>query len=382
MADQQVVDQEVNTDQLRQEILSEKKGVPEGGKKPWELRMEQDHPEMKEQEDVEARVKPKKENIELQEVDEKPDEVEKPDSEKQPAETESQPDDQPDKEAQPVDAKKDTAQEEDAYIAEYAKKSGMDIAQAKEEVTSLRAISAKYGNDPVKIAKAYREMQSAYDKQKVTASSNVNPAVAQIAANPRSYAVGEVKKNSEKLIAEFREQNPARSRDMDDEQITEEIVDRFTFAVKDQIRGYEIKLKQEASSRREQYYTGMEEKDRRFLPEIKEALDKFPDWQVVGPEFRFQDMIAWAKGRSVDRLVKEAEDRIHKQYESKDRKIVGEISKAPQTTKVKQAVEQSKAAGLSKWQKDQALQMFASAPMDDEDKYAAYIEITQKNKKK
>lgn len=363
----QVAEQEVNQDSLRQEILTEKKGSAPEGKKPWEKRMEEDHPEMKEPEEKEPK--------EIQEAPEK-----EPESEKQPAETESAPlEKEPEAEAQPVDAKKDTAQE-DAYIAEYAKNSGMSIDDAKEEVSKLKAITAKYGNDPVKLAKAYREVQSGYDKLKVQASSNINPAVAQIATNPRSYVMGEVKKNAPKLIEEFRAQNPARSRDMDDEQVTEEIVERGTFAIKNQIKDYEIQLKKEAFNKRDEFIKGVSDKDRRFLPKIKEVLEMLPDYQVIGKDFKFEDLVDWARGKSVDALIKEAEDRVHKQYESKDRKIVGEISKPSQTTKVKQSQEQSKGAGMSKWQKDQALQMFSSSPMSDDEKFEAYLDLNKKKK--
>lgn len=357
----QIVEKEVNTEDLRQDILKDvKKEDSKESKKPWELRLEQDHPEMVE--------KPKEETIE-----------EKPETEEQPAETDSQPvEKQPEEDAQPAEVKKDTA--EDAYIAEYAKGNNLSVEDAKEEISKLKAITAKYGNDPVKLAKAYREMQSAYDKQKVTASSNINPAVAQIAANPRSYVIGEVKKNAEKLVAEFREQNPARSRDMDDEQVTEEIVERGTFAIKNQIRDYEIQLKKEAANKREEFVKGISESDRRFLPEIKPVLENLPDYQIISKTFNFDDLVSWAKGKSVDRIVKETEERVRKEYDNKDKKIVGSIQKSPQTTKVKQTQEQSKGAGLSKYQKDQATQMFNIPGMTDEEKFEAYIEVTKKKK--
>lgn len=366
----QATESEVNQDNLRADLLKEVKGDKPAGKQPWELRMEADHPELTPEKEPEPKEEPKKEEVQ----------EEKPDSETQPAEAEPAPaDPQPEEDAQPDEAKKDTA--EYAYIAEYAKGSNLSVDDAKEEIAKLRAISKKYNDDPVKLAKAYREVQSAYDKQKVQASSNVNPAVAAIAANPRSYVIGEVKKNAEKLVAEFREQNPARSRDMDDEQVTEEIVERGTFAIKDQIRGYEIKLKQEASNKREEFIKSIPEADRRYLPEIKPVLEQLPDYQIISKTFRFEDLVSWAKGKSVDRLVKEAEDRVHKQYASKDTKIVGEISKSPQTTKVKQSAEASKSTGMSSWQKDQAKQMFSSSGMSDEEMYDAYLEVTKPKKK-
>lgn len=363
---------EVNTEQLRSEILSEKKGGSAAeGKKPWEVRLEKDHPEMD--------FKPaKKEEKAVEEEAE-----EKPDSEKQPSELEAAPaEKQPEEEATPVEAKKDTAKDEETYIAEYAKSNGLNAEEAKDEIAKLRAISKKYNDDPVKLAKAYREVQSGYDKLKVTASSNISPAVAAIAANPRSYVIGEVKKNADKLIIEFREQNPARSRDMDDEQVMEEVVERGTYAIQNQIRNYEIQLKKDASNKREEFIKGVSEADRRYLPEIKPVLDQLPDYQIIGPNFRFEDLVSWAKGKSVDRLIKETEERVRKEYENKDRKIVGQITKPAQATKVKQTPEQSKSNGMSKWQKDQALQMFASTAMSEEEMFEAYIEVTQKPKKK
>lgn len=377
----QTAEVEVNNDQLRQEILTETKGVKSEGKKPWELRLEADHPEMIVPPAKKEKIPPRQEEEDKEDVQDVPDD--KPEAEEQPAKTESAPaKEQPEEEAQPVEAKKDTVEQEDAYITEYAKKSGLSKEEAKAEVESLRAISKKYGDDPVKIAKAYREVQSAYDKQKVQASSNVNPAVAAIAANPRSYVTGEVKKNSEKLIKEFRSQNPARSRDMDDEQVEEEIIERGTMAIKDQIRGYEIQLKKDATNKREEFIKSIPEADRRYTSEIKSILEQLPDYQVVGPTFRFNDLLTYARGKDVDRLIKEAEERIHKQYAVKDNKIVGNIARTPQTTKVKQTPEQSKSSGMSKWDKDQALQMFASAPMSDEEKFEAYLELNQSKSKK
>lgn len=372
---EQVIENEVNQDNLRSDIVKDIKGEKEaGGKQPWELRMDADHPELvepkKKEPEPEVKEEPKKEEVP----------AEKPVIE-QPAKPEEQPaEEQPSEEAQPVEDKKDTAKEEDAYIAEYAKNGGLSVEDAKKEVESLRAISKKYGDDPVKIAKAYRQVQSAYDKQKVTASSNINPAVQAIVANPRSYVAGEVKKNADKLIVEFREQNPARSRDMDDEQVTEEIIERGTFAIKGQIRDYEIKLKQDASNKREEFIKGVAEADRNLLPEIKPILEQLPDYQVVGPNFKFEDLVYYAKGKSVDRLIKEAEDRVHKQYAVKDRKIVGEIAKPSQTTKVKQTPEQSKATGMSAWQKDQARQMYASTSMTEDEMFEAYLDLTKKKK--
>lgn len=361
----QVAEPEVNQESLRSEIIKEVKGETPSGKKPWEIRLEQDHPEMVEESKKEVKETSKEE----------------PNSEEQPAEAKSAPvEKQPEEEAQPVEAKKDTAKDDEAYIAEYAKNSGLSVEDAKEEVSKLRAISKKYNDDPVKLAKAYREVQSGYDKLKVQASSNVNPAVQAIVANPRSYVIGEVKKNAPKLIEEFRSQNPARSRDMDDEQVTEEIVERGTYAIRNQIRDYEIQLKKDAANKREEFVRSVPEADRRYLPEIKPILEQLPDYQVIGKDFRFEDLVSWAKGKSVDRLVKEAEERVHKQYEAKDRKIVGEISKTPQTTKVKQAVETSKGTGMSKWAKDQALQMFASSSMSDDEKFDAYLDLNKKKK--
>ncbi len=374
MKTEQAAEPEVSSEQLRQEILTEKKGSVPEGKQPWELRLEEDHPNL-----VEAPVKKEKEVEEPA----KEDTEDKPSGEEQPAEEESAPvEEQPEEsEGEPVKTNEDTAKE-DAYAAEYAKKTGITMEEAKEEITSLKAIASKYQNDPVKLAKAYLSVQSAYDKQKVQASSNVNPAVAAIAANPRSYIAGEVKKDAEKLITEFRTNNPARSRDMDDEQVEEEIVERGTFAIKEQIRGYELQLKKEAFNKRDEYIRSVSETDRKYITEVKSIMEQLPDYQIISPTFRFEDLVTYARGKDVKNLIKEAEDRIHKQYASKDRKIVGEIAKAPQTTKVKQTPQAAASSTLSKWDQDQAKQMYASSSMSDEEKFEAYIDLKKAKKTK
>ncbi len=137
----QVAEPEVNTDQLRADILKDVKGEAPSGKKPWEVRMEQDHPEM-----AEPAKKEEAEEI----VKEKETPKEEPKREEQPAETESAPvEEQPEEEAQPASNEKDTANKEDAYIAEYAKSNNLTVDDAKDEVAKLKAITAKYGNDPV-----------------------------------------------------------------------------------------------------------------------------------------------------------------------------------------------------------------------------------------
>lgn len=383
MAKQAVIERDEQSEAIRKEVLADKAAPKEEGKKPWEVRLENDHPEL-----APGEKKPVKEVEEkpAEEQEEAPKEEEKPDGD-QPAETEAQPEpeekEQPaEEEAQP-EAKKDTA-DEVAYIAEYAKKEGITVEAAKEEIDRSKAILAKYNNDPMQVAKAYRLTQSEYDKLKTQAETNkqsaTDPVAAAIIANPRGYASKLIKDNAEKLITEFRQENPARSRDMDDEQITEELTERAASQLQSQLREHQLTVKSLAIRKREEYIGTLNEVDKQFLPEIKSVLDKLPDHQIVSKTFDFGDLIKWAKGNHTDRLVKEAEERGFKRG-LQQKKIIGEVGHATPAAKVKPKAATTAGSNMTAYQKKVAREMFPQATMSDEEAYAAYTEVTQGRKK-
>lgn len=373
--DEQVEGQVLDTEAIGAEALAEikaEKSAPEG-KKPWELDFERDH------KDLAPKVEEKKE--------EAPEEVEeKPDVEEQPAETEEKPaEEQPsEEEAKPVVDKKDTAKEE-AYIAEYAKRNNITPQEAKEEVGRLQAIVSKYKNDPLEIAKAYRETQSSYDKIKSQSEQsqkqNVNPVVAQILANPKGYVEDMVKKNSAKLLEEFKTENPERALMLTDGAILEELRDKGLANLNNQINQYQTTLTKEAANKRTEYIGAISEADRKYISTIKTQLDKFPDHMIVDKGFDMNHLVSWARGQHHGEELKAEFKRGFEQGQQQKR-ILGEVGRESSSTKVKVNRTTSAASSLSSYQQTQAKQMFGNAFDNEKDMFDAYIEVTKGRKTK
>ncbi len=372
----------LDTEAIGQEAIAERqaeKSTPEG-KQPWELQFEKDHEELapKAEEKKEA---PKKE---VEKETEK--EVEdKPVIEEQPSKEEEQPaKEQPSEtEEKPVEDKKDTA-ENDAYIAEYAKKNKVTPEEAKEEVEKIKAVLAKYNNDPMEVAKAYKLTQSAYDKLKVqseqTQKQNVNPVVAQILANPRGYVENMVKTNSVKLLEEFKANNPERALMLTDGAILEELRDKGLANLNGQIQQYQTTLTKEAANKRTEYIGAIGEADRKYLPTIKAQLDKFPDHMVVDKGFDMNHLVSWARGQHHGEELKAEFKRGFEQGQQQKR-ILGEVGRESSTTKVKTKQTTSAASTLTPYQQTQAKQMFGSAFDNEKDMFEAYIEVNKGRKK-
>ena len=368
--------EELDVTQVGKEAIAERKAEKEGkpSKPAWELRLEKDHPGLVKEEVIE------KKEVEQEEVKEVIEE--KPVIEEQQDETKTEPETEEEVKpveelSKPVEDKKDTAKE-DAYIAEYAKKSGLSIVDAKEEVERNRAILAKYNNDPIEVAKAYRLTQSAFDKLKAQADQNkqsVDPVAAQIMANPKGYVEGLLKQNAAKLIEEFRQDNPARSAILDDDAILEELRDRGVAQITQKLQEHHQRMSSEASKKREEYIASVSELDRQFLPEIRDVLSKLPDHQIVSPSFKFEDLTRWARGNHVEKLVKDAEERGYKRGLEKA-KILGEVGRATPSTKVKPKQESAISTSLTKYQQEQAKQMFGTAYDNENDMFKAYLEVT------
>lgn len=365
----------LDTEAIGREVIAERqaeKSEP-SGKQPWELQFEKDHEDLAPKaEETPKEVKPAKEE-------------EKPDIEEQPAETEEKPaEEQPsEEEAKPVTDKKDKAEEE-AYIAEYAKKNKLTLEEAKEEVEKVKAVLAKYGNDPMEVAKAYKLTQSAYDKLKTQSEQgqkqNVNPVVAQILANPKGYVENMVKQNSAKLLEEFKADNPERALMLTDGAILEELRDKALGNLNGQINQYQATLTKEAANKRTEFIGAVSEADRKYLPTIKTQLDKFPDHMVVDKGFDMNHLVSWARGQHHGEELKAEFKRGFEQGQQQKR-ILGEVGRESSTTKVKTNRTTSAASSLTTYQQGQAKQMFGNAFDNDKDMFDAYIEVTKGRKK-
>lgn len=380
MEEEQIEGVVLDTEAIGAEALAERKaeksGEAKSGKQPWELQFEKDHEELS----PEVKVK---ESKKVETKEETPEE--KPVIEEQPSEEEANPVEEQtaETEEKPVQDKKDTAEDE-AYIAEYAKKNKVTPQEAKDEVEKIRAVLAKYNNDPLEVAKAYKLTQSAYDKLKSQSEQAqkpaIDPKVAQILSDPKGYVEKMVQANSAKLLEDYKKDYPERSLMMTDGAILEELRDKGMANLNNQINQYQTTLTREAGTKRNDFIAGVSEEDRKYIPTIKAQLDKFPDHMLVDKGFDFNHLVSWARGQHHKEDLAAEYKRGFEQGQQQ-KKILGEVGREAPTARVKQSKSASQASSLSNYEQGRARQMFGNVLDNDKEIFEAYLEVTKGSKK-
>lgn len=264
---------------------------------------------------------------------------------------------------------------EDKVVEEWAIKHGMTMAEAKEDLEKTKGVVQKY-KSPEEMARALRQMQSQYDKMKNEAGKEEKDPY-QISANPQLEVFEYVRTNATDIVEKYRQSYPARTRDMEDDAILEEVADKLLTGYKGWNDQRVKVLQTDASKRREELLSSLNERDRRFLPDIKAVIDKTSDKVIVSKGFNLDDIVRWAKGAEYDRAIKEAEERGARQEREKA-KILGVVpSSRTETT----STAKSGGVRLSEYEKKLAREMFSTTTFSDEEKYEAYAEVAKKKKK-
>lgn len=393
MAKQDIVEvevPEVDMSDVRMSVLKDKNPAKyKEERTSWvDKRMASEHPEIAPAKKV---TKPKADNVEAPK-ETKPEpakEITEPDN--QPVETETKPDpvEEIPAEEQPetVETKPDDAQEQsepqevdDKTVEAYALKQNLTLTEAREELEGDRATALKYKNDPLEIAKAYRIQRREFERLKnqseQTKQAQSDPKIAEMIQDPEGFVNRSVAKNSEKILADFKAKYPAKARSMEDDAILEEVSASLVAQVQQNIRGYQAKTKQDAISKREEFLNSIPERDKRFMADIKSTLTKLPDHQIIASNFKFNDLVYWARGQHTEKLEKEAYERGFKAA-SEQRVIVGTThTKETSQSTTRKVTSKNPAASVTSYQRQQANQMFASIP-DENDRIAAYLDSPQ-----
>lgn len=281
--------------------------------------------------------------------------------------------------AKPEEKKEETvkAEDDEKVVQEWAIKHGLTLEEAKEDLAKTKSVVEKY-KTPEEMARTLRHLQSEHDKLKNVAEAKPEVDPYKVSANPRLEVYQFVHANQDKLVENFRNQYPAKSRDMEDDAVLEEVSERILNDYQGWNNNQKVKMSSDARSKRDQLLSSINEADRQFLPDVKAVLDKTSDRSIVSNQFSLTDVLAWAKGQQYDKRVKEAEERGYKRGKE-EAKILGVIpSASPKggTTPVKKGV------ALNEYEKRMAREMFGTTSFSDEEKYEAYIEVTKKGKKK
>lgn len=297
----------------------------------------------------------------------------------EPAKEDAEPESNPDAEKPAEEKKEDEpvkSEVTDEAVNEWALKNGMTTEEAREDLEKTKAIIKKY-KSPEEMAKALRSTQSAYDKARSEASKEKEAEPFKPSANPKLEVMTFVDANKEKLIEQYRSTYPARTRDMEDDAILEEVSDKLLGEFNN-FQNQQMKaMQQTAAQRREQLFAGLSESDRKFLPDIKAVVDKTEDYKILSKNFNMVDIVRWAKGAKYDADVKAAEERGYKRAKE-DAKIVGIVSTGTTSAKVKTS---GSSVSLDAYDKRRAKEMFGTTSMTEEEMFKEYADLKKKNRK-
>lgn len=195
-------------------------------------------------------------------------------------------------------------------IQAFAEKNKLTFAQAREELEESQRLLAKYGNDPLELARASRNTQREYDRLKSEQQKPADVATEllsddQLRAEVKSHA----EKNAKLIVEKYREQFPKRTESMDDESILE-------WAQDDAIKNYKAsagtiieKNKKDALERRSTLLATIPAKDSKFMHDVKLILDNTPDRMILNPKYNVKSMLELCKGQRYDADMESAYQR-------------------------------------------------------------------------
>lgn len=258
--------------------------------------------------------------------DDKPEEPEK--EEETPAEGKEEKEEKPEDEETPEPEKPKEEKPEDAKpnIEEEAKalaiEKNISLDDAKAVIEKETAIAEKYGNDPKKLARAYRENQSAYDKLKTQNKALQEAQIMPLEKVPtETEVIALIKKGAlkdergaviteESIVETYRKEHSDIADDLEDDKILKLAAHDIVQNVAKDKKELVGKVKEAAKVKRDKCMSLLPETDKHLESQIKEAIDNMSDLTVVSDTFNFNDIVRWARGsnENIASLVKKARE--------------------------------------------------------------------------
>lgn len=264
-------------------------------------------------------------------------------------------------------------------IEELALKESLTLKEAEEQIGKDEAIVNKYKKDPLEMARVVRNLQRESDKTKAELEATRKAAAkppAPVIRNLEEYVTNQLEPIRDKVVEAYKKENPKLTEGQSDEFVFELVKKDGVNVAIGHLKKNEENIVASAKEKRAEMLLSLSDVDKAFIPDIKAQLERTSPRQLLHADFKLQELIQWAKGGQLDRLVKEAEDRGFKRGQE-NAKIIGE--KLPGGASNKQAsgsgAVKTAEARLSDTQKQRAKDMFDSVPgMAEEDMFKAYID--------
>lgn len=284
---------------------------------------------------------------------------------------------------------------EEETIKAFAEAKKLPIEEAKKEREHIKAIRAKYKDSPDELSYAMLNAQRAMTKAQEEAKHLREYApVRNIEKMTRDEILEEyldhgkikfkgVAITRESALDQFRNAKPDITDGMDDDKVLSLIADNIRQHMVLKAKENLVNSKVAAKDRREQVIASLSEADKKYEQEIREVVNAMPDQAILGEGFSIQDVALWAKGKKVEEIESNFQAEVKKSYDEGYRKGKEEakILGVKAEEKKPSGNASKKTVTLNEAQKKEALDMFDTDAMTDEEKFDAYIDVKKKKEK-
>lgn len=262
----------------------------------------------------------------------------------------------------------------DKKALDYATKFGLGDEQAKKEVGKIFDMAEKYSKDPIEMAQALYHANAKLSQVSAQLKElNSKPLPDELVIQGKKLSKQE---SDEMLVGMYRKHNPDISEDLDDEKVVVLARKELAEKVRQVNEQNAIELRSTAEGKRKQILDSLPESEKKFAADLKTALGRVTDSDMVAEDFSPEDYLRWSRGRYYHQDIKEAEARGEKRALA-NKKIVqvraGETGGSGGGGSAPKG--KSGAITLSDDQKERALQMYDGQPLTDEAKYELFIDF-------
>lgn len=267
----------------------------------------------------------------------------------------------------------------DEYVSVYSEKFGLTEAQARKDAEKVYGVMDKYKGQPREMAQALYHLNTKLAQTATELSAIKNaPKGKELIVKDKA---GQQKKLTEQetrdfLIPKYREHYKDQIPGLD------EMSDDAVFALawqktEEQQRAvraaYERNLKAMAEEKRREILQNISEQDKVFLKDIRGAIERAGDQEVLAEDFDVSDYVYWARGKNYHKDLKAAVEKA-KEEALKEKKILGAENggggKGGGTPPKKGG-----AARLTEAEKKEALDMFERQDVSDDQKFKLFMEV-------
>ena len=258
----------------------------------------------------------------------------------------------------------------DVEVKELAETENVTLDQARKHLESVDGILKKYESNPKKLASAYRNQQAEFHKmQAENAQLKVATSKERI-LTADEFSVGNRVFSKSKVVENYKKAHPEETEDLEDPQVFLMAKPAFEAEVTKAYTEHERKMAAVASAKRIQLIDNLGEGDKKFVKEIKEVLDVYPDNLVVKEGFNLKYIASVAKGEKYDEVQKNHKAALKAEFERG-------LKAGKEGARIKipggESPKGKGKASLSDSEKSQARSMYAA--LTEDEAYEAFKEV-------